>query len=112
MNTLGEFDISDEQFQEKVLQSHRPVLVEFWADWCGACHILRPIVKDLSETFEGEITICRVDVEIDDTIGRMYGIRDLPALLFFRNGRLVDHLIGIAPKAVIAEKFQRLIDRG
>ena len=99
-------EITDQSFQEQVLNSDKPVLVDFWAAWCGPCRMLGPIVEEIANDFEGKAIVGKVDVDNNQQISMDYGIRNIPTVLIFKNGVVVDKLVGVSPKEVIAEKLQ------
>ncbi|MBQ4022017.1 MAG: thioredoxin, partial [Bacteroidales bacterium] len=95
-----ELNISDSNF-DAVLAEGLPVMVDFWAPWCGPCRRVSPIVEELAGEYEGKVKICKCNVDENDAIPMKYSIRNIPTLLFFKNGELVDRLVGAVPKQEI-----------
>jgi thioredoxin 1 len=85
------------------------VLVDFWAAWCGPCRMIAPVIEELAEEYEGRATIAKVDVDTAPEVAGQFGIRSIPTVLFFKNGELVDQMIGAAPKAAYAQKLDALL---
>ena len=102
-------EITDSNFQETVLNSDKPVLVDFWAAWCGPCRMLGPIIEELHGDYDGKAVVGEVDVDNNQQIAMQYGIRNIPTVLIFKNGEVVDKFVGVAPKASIAEKLNSFL---
>jgi thioredoxin 1 len=100
--------ITDANFAE-ILNTDKPVLVDFWATWCGPCRALAPVIEELAAEYADKAVIGKCNVDDCDELSMKYGIRSIPTLLFFKNGELVDRLVGAAPKAGIAAKLDSLI---
>ena len=99
-------EITDANFQEAVLDSDKPVLVDFWATWCGPCRTVGPIVDELAAELEGKAVVGKVNVDTNSETPQTYGIRSIPTLLVFKNGKLVDKLVGAVPKSQLLEKLE------
>jgi thioredoxin 1 len=103
--------LTDTNFQKEVLENPEPVLVEFGADWSGACHMLAPILEQLCEEFNGQIKIAWLDIEACGRVAAEYGIQDIPTLALFKDGQVVDQIVGVVPRQVIAAKLRALIGK-
>lgn len=99
-------DVTDSSFQEVVLNADKPVIVDFWAAWCGPCRIIGPILEQIGAEYEGKAVVAKVDVDVNQQVSMEYGIRNIPTVLIFKNGEIVDKFVGVAPKEAIAEKLQ------
>jgi thioredoxin 1 len=100
--------ITDSNFHE-LIQGEKPVVVDFWAEWCGPCRMIGPIIEELAESYDGQVIIGKVNVDENDEISTEYGILSIPTVLFFKNGELVNKHVGAASKAVIEEKLKELL---
>lgn len=98
-------EITDANFEEEVIKSTIPVLIDFWAVWCGPCKMIAPLVKELATEYEGKVKIGKLDVDNNQSVSIKYGIRSIPTLLIFRDGKVIDQIVGAVPKASIVEKL-------
>ena len=102
-------EITSDNFDEKVINSSVPVLVDFWAEWCGPCRMVGPIVDELHTEYEGKAIVGKVNVDDQQEISSKYGIRNIPTILFFKDGEIVDKNVGVAPKSDLANKIDALL---
>ena len=102
-------EVTDSNFDEIVIKSDKPVLVDFWAEWCGPCRMVAPIVEELSKEFEGKALITKCDVDSNPGVAAKYGIRNIPTILFFKDGEIADKQVGAVPKANFVAKLNALI---
>jgi thioredoxin 1 len=109
MAGLGVLEVNDATFDKEVLQSEQPVLVDFWAVWCGPCKAIAPIVDGVATAYAGQLKVTKVNVDENGATPSRYGIRGIPALLFFKGGKVADQVVGYVPQDVIEEKVKRLL---
>ena len=96
---------TDENFEEEVVNSDKPVLIDFWAVWCGPCKIIAPVIEELAGEYEGKVKVGKLDVDENQRVSIKYGVRSIPTLLIFKNGKVKDTIIGAVPKAQIVQKL-------
>ncbi len=101
--------VTDATFEEEVLKSEIPVLVDFWAEWCGPCRMIGPIVEELGKEYEGKLKVAKVDVQNNNNVASKYGIMSIPALLFFKNGEVVDQIVGAVPKKAVVDRLTKVL---
>lgn len=101
--------VTDESFKDEVLESSIPVIVDFWATWCAPCRIIAPIVEELANEYDGKIKVCKLDIDNNPNTAIQYGVRSIPTLLFFKDGKVVGNIIGAVGKNVILEQLNRII---
>ncbi|MBL7941813.1 MAG: thioredoxin [Flavobacteriales bacterium] len=102
-------EITDANFADLVMKSDKPVLIDFWAEWCGPCRMVAPIVEELSHDYEGKVVVGKVNVDENPDISAKYGIRNIPTILFVKGGQVVDKSVGSVPKNVLAEKMEAIL---
>uniref|UniRef100_UPI00321776C7 thioredoxin n=1 Tax=uncultured Draconibacterium sp. TaxID=1573823 RepID=UPI00321776C7 len=102
-------EITDANFEELVMNSDKPVMLDFWAVWCGPCRMIAPIVEEMSAEYDGKAVIGKVDVDNNQEVAMKYGIRNIPTVLFVKGGEVVDKQVGAAPKATFTAKLDALL---
>ena len=102
-------EITDANFEELVLKSSQPVLVDFWAEWCGPCRMLGPIIEELSSDYDGKAVIGKVDVDSNQQFAAQFGVRNIPTVLIFKDGELVNRQVGVSQKSVYSDYIDALL---
>ena len=102
-------EITDSNFEETVLKSDKPVMVDFWAAWCGPCRMVGPIIDELSDEYEGKAVVGKVDIDSNQQYAAQFGVRNIPTVLVFKNGELVDRKVGVSSKNDYAQALDSLI---
>ncbi|MCI0816459.1 MAG: thioredoxin [Chloroflexi bacterium] len=101
--------VTDAEFQATVLDSKVPVFVDFWAEWCGPCHMIAPVVEELAEEYDGRFAFTKVDVDANPNTAMQFGIRSIPTMLLFKDGKVADQVIGAVPKAMLKSKIDKVL---
>jgi len=101
--------VTEATFDEVVLKSDKPVLVDFWAEWCGPCRMIGPIVEEIGQEYAEKAVVVKVDVDSNPGISGKYGIRNIPTILFFKNGEIADKQVGAVPKSALVNKLNALL---
>jgi thioredoxin 1 len=100
-------ELTDSSFENEVLKSTLPVLIDFWAIWCGPCRMVSPIVEEIAGEYAGKLKVGKVDVDSNPATAMQYGIRSIPTLLLFKDGQVIEQIVGAVPKRVIVDKLSR-----
>lgn len=106
---MATVQITDDNFKEEVLQSDKPVLIDFWAEWCGPCRMIAPIVEELSNEFDGKLKVGKLDVDQNQQTAIRYGVRSIPTVLLLKDGEVKDTIIGAVPKSIFTEKINAVL---
>ena len=102
-------EVNDSNFEEVVIKSDKPVVVDFWAEWCGPCRMIAPIIEEISHEYSGKAVVVKCDVDNSPVVAAKYGIRNIPTILFFKDGKVADKQIGAVPKNNFVTKLNTLI---
>jgi len=102
-------EFTDENFEEVVIKSDVPVIVDFWAEWCGPCRMIGPLIEQISEEYNGRIIAGKVDIESSPKTAMRFGIRNIPTILFLKAGEVVDKQVGVVPKTTLAAKLEKIL---
>ena len=102
-------EVNLENFESEVLSSDKPVLVDFWAEWCGPCRMLGPIIEEVSKDYEGKAVVGKLDVDSNQEFAAKFGVRNIPTVLVFKDGELVNRQVGVSPKNVYTESIDALL---
>ena len=103
-------DVSESTWEDEVLNSELPVMVDFWAEWCGPCKMIAPTVHDLAEEYDGKLNVAKLDVDGNPNIAMKYGVRSIPALIFFKDGKPVDQIVGALPKGALKKRIDSVLE--
>ncbi|MFB6343082.1 thioredoxin [Saccharicrinis sp. FJH2] len=102
-------EVTDSNFEELILNSDKPALIDFWAEWCGPCRMIGPIVEDMSSEYDGKAVIAKLNVDENPEVCSKYGIRNIPTVLFFKGGEVADKQVGAVPKNILVQKMENLL---
>ncbi|MBN1145317.1 MAG: thioredoxin [Bacteroidales bacterium] len=101
--------LTDANFDEMVLKADKPVMVDFWAEWCGPCRVIGPLVNEIAEDYKDKVIVGKLDVDSNPAVSSKYGIRNIPTVLYFKNGQVADKQVGAVPKGSLVSKLEALL---
>ncbi len=101
--------VTDSNFKEEVLENEAPVLVDFWAPWCGPCRMVAPVVEEIAEQYEGKVKVVKLNTDENPNVASQYGIRSIPTLMIFKGGQRVDMVVGAVPKTTLANTLEKYL---
>ncbi|MEL6938703.1 MAG: thioredoxin [Cyanobacteria bacterium J06598_1] len=101
--------VTDSTFKQEVLENETPVLVDFWAPWCGPCRMVAPVVDEISEQYDGQVKVVKVNTDENPSVASQYGIRSIPTLMIFKGGQRVDMVVGAVPKTTLANTLEKYL---
>ena len=102
-------EVTDSNFQELIIDADKPAIVDLWAEWCGPCRMLTPIINDFTEEYKDRVVVAKLDVDSNPGVARRFSIRNIPTILFFKDGQVVDKQVGVVPKSVLVQKLENLL---
>ena len=107
---MSEIDFTDQSWDNEVLNSDLPVIVDFWAEWCAPCFMIAPVVEQIGQEYEGKIKVGKLNVDGNPVTAGKYQVMAIPTLLFFNGGKLVDRVTGVVPKKILVEKIEKILE--
>jgi thioredoxin 1 len=109
LSGVAEIELTDANFAQEVYESKQPVMVDFWAEWCGPCRMLGPIVAELAQEYDEKVKVCKLNVDANPATASQFGVMSIPTLIFFKNGQPVDRVVGLSPKSEIRKRLDNLL---
>lgn len=109
MSAAKPLEVTELNFDAEVLKSAIPVVVDFWAAWCGPCKMIAPLVEEIAQEYAGKVKVCKLDVDANQSLAAKYGIRSIPSLLIFKDGSVVNQVIGAVPKGQLVQKVNEVL---